>query len=186
MENIDKLIVIRLGEHQRKTDFINASLIKKKHNNPLLRINYIVASVAASIAIIFAVSPALFHRNSDADFPISAPVFTEYRGDGYHRIEQLINDGDYNDALLLIDENLNSIEAEIKDISYSTDTDKEEQTYLFSLYNVYKEELLWCKIYLLFKLNDKKGLKESCNNYLGNSTFIAHRDEVMKILQKFS
>ncbi len=183
MENIDTLIINRLGEHQRKVDFISYNLEHKRIiRSPLRKISYLSVSIAACIAILFAASPLLFKSNSLSDITVSAPSFTEYRGDGFEEIESLIKECNYIKALSLVDAELNKNANEIGAIM-SADMSEEERQYTLALYNNGKKELLWSKIYLLVKLKKENDLELCCENYLRNSSFQAHRDDVEEILK---
>lgn len=181
MENMDTLIIDRLGEHQRKVDFILSNM-ENKHLSRR-KISYLSVSIAACIAIIVAISPLLFKRNSLADIMIPAPSFTEYRGgDGYEKIEALIEKGNYNEALSLVDAELNKKALEFGAIM-AADMSEEEKEYISALYNNDREELLWSKIYLLVKLEKERDLATCCDNYLKNMSFQAYRYEVEEILK---
>lgn len=184
MENIDALIINRLGEHQRKIDFINRNI--NRHSDIGLsfkKISYTVLSVAACLAIVFAVSPILFKSNNISDISITTPYFTEYRGTSHSNIESLISSGRYEDALSAVNYELAEVEKELQGIT-STDMSEDEESYMTGLYKGEKEELIWSKIYLLVKLNKKDDLKSACQNYLNNSDFTIHKSEVENILKK--
>lgn len=184
MENIDALIINRLGENQRKIDFINRNLNRRnKTNLSFKKISYTVFSVAACLAIVFAVSPMLFKNNSISDISISTPSFTEYRGISLHNIESLISSGHYEEALLLVNSELTDIKNELEEITL-LDMSEDERFYLTTLYSEDKEELIWSKIYLLVKLDRECELKNACRNYLNNNEFTRHRLEVENILKK--
>lgn len=184
MENIDTLIIDRLGEHQRKVGFVQSNL--ENRNNIRFsfgKAGYTIMSIAACITIIFAIFPLLFKNNSLSDITVSAPSFTEYRsGYGFEEIELLIKKGNYNKALSLVDAELNKNAMEVGAIM-AADMNEEEKGYMLALYNNDKEELLWSKIYLLVKLEKEKDLELCCENYLKTSSFLTHRDEVEEILE---
>lgn len=184
MDSIDTLIIERLGEHQRKIDFVRQNLKKCEHDHLSLgKPTYIIMSVAACIAIIWAVSPVLFKDASVSSIEITPPSFEGYRGAGDNDIEQLINAGEYEAALVKVESELAVCENEFA-IMHTAEATPEEMNYIKSLYEAETEELMWCKIYLLAKLGEKDALKRSCVNYLNNNNLTTHREEVEKILKK--
>lgn len=184
MENIDALIINRLGEHQRKIDFINRNLNKQRGSDfSFKRISYAVLSVAACLAIIFAISPMLFKSNNISDISVTAPSFTEYRGSSINDIEHKINRGQYEDALSSVNSELLEIENELQNMS-TIEMDEAEKSYTTTLYEGEQEELIWSKIYLLIKLDRKDDLEIACHSYLNNSNFSKHILEVKNILKE--
>lgn len=184
MENIDNLIINRLGENQRKVEFINRNINKlSKTVFSFKKISYTAFSVAACLAIIFAVSPILFKSSNISNMSVTTPSFSEYRGTSLNNIELQICSGRYEDALSSVSLELAEVEKELREIS-STEMSDDEKSYTTALYKEEKEELMWCKIYLLVKLNMKGDLKHSCQNYLNNNDFKNHTSEVKSILEK--
>lgn len=184
MENIDALIINRLGEHQRKVDFINRNINRHRSADfSFKEIGYTVLSVAACLAIVFAVSPMLFKSNNISNISVTAPSFTEYRGTSLNNIESLIYSGRYESALLLVNSELTDIKSELEEISLS-DMSEDEKFYMTTLCSENKEELIWSKIYLLVKLDRKNDLKNACQNYLDNKEFTRHESEVKNILKE--
>lgn len=184
MDNIDALITNRLGEHQRKIDFINRNLNRRnKTDLSFKKISYTVLFVAACLAIVLAVSPMLLKNNSISDISISTPSFTEYRGTSLNNIESLINSGQYERALLLVNSELTDINNELEKI-FSADMSEDEKFYMTSLYRGEKGELIWSKIFLLVKLDRTDELKHNCQSYLNDNDFTKHRSEVENILKK--
>ena len=184
MENIDTLIINRLGENQRKIDFINRNLNRRnKTNLSFKKISYTVFSVAACIAILFAIFPQVFKGNDISSISVTAPSFSEYRGSAFNNIESLISGGRYDDALLSVNQELNALEKELRGMSL-IEVSEDEESYMITLYECEKEELMWSKIYLLVKLGKKEELSTLCNNYLNNNNFAKHKSEVKNILKK--
>lgn len=184
MDNIDAFITNRLGEHQRKIDFIDRNLNRhSKTGSSFKKTSYAILSVAACLAIVLTVSPMLFKSNNISDISITAPSFTEYRGTSLNNIESLISSEQYERALLLVNSELTDINDELEKIS-SADMIEDEKVYMTSLYRGETEELIWSKIYLLVKLDRNDDLKHHCQNYLNNNEFIKHRLEVEDILKK--
>lgn len=185
MENIDSLIINRLGEHQRKVDFINRNINGRSETFfSFKKVSYTALSVAACLAIVFVVSPMLFTNNDISNIAVTVPSFSDYRGTSFYNIESLISSGRYEDALSAVSLELTAVEKELQEIS-STEMGDDEESYIIALYNVEKEELMWSKIYLLVKLNRKDDLKHACQNYLNNSNFVKYKSEVEKIFKKF-
>lgn len=183
MENMDTLIINRLGEHQRKVDFINRKLRRNGTIFSFKKINYTVLSVAACLAILFAVSPMLFKNKNIPDISVTTPSFTEYRGYSFNEIEDKINSGLYEDALLSINSELLELENELQNMS-TIEMDETERSYTTALYEAEQEELIWSKIYLLIKLGRKDDLEIACHSYLNNSNFSKHLLEVKNILKE--
>lgn len=184
MENIDNLIINRLGEHKRKVDFIEKNINSRRENHfSLRRYSYLILSAAACVAIILAISPMLFKSNSVSDLTLTPPSFAEYRGSSLNKIEFLLNNEQYMDALSTVDFELVELDKDIEFL-YSAEMSEEEKIFSISLYNEEKEELMWSKIYLLVKLNREDDLRVSCQNYLKNSDFKKYDSEVDMILKK--
>lgn len=184
MENIDALIINRLGEHQRKVDFISRNINRHRGTDfSFKRIGYTVLSVAACLAIIFAISPMHFKSNNISDISVTAPSFTEYRGSSFIDIENKINSGLYEDALSSVNSELLELENELQNMS-PIEMDEAEKFYTTALYEAEQEELMWSKIYILIKLDRKDELKTACQNYLNNNNFDKHLPEVNNILKE--
>lgn len=184
MENIDNFIIDRLGEHQRKIDFINRSINERGKIMFLFkRAGYTILSMAACLAAVFALFPELFKSNDISDMSLITPSFPEYRGASFANIESQISGGQYDDALSSVNLELCLIENELVKIT-STEMSHDEKLYMTTLYKDEKEELLWSEIYILVKLNKKDLLKLACENYLNNNDFERYRPEVAKILKK--
>ena len=183
MENLDAVIIDRLGEHLRKAEFIHRNL-EKKERRPFFvpKVRYVIISIAACVALLIAVSPALFMTGSISDISVIHPSFTEFRGGSFDRLESLINEGEYSKAMTIVESELSETDNEIDQINVYDPSD--EKNYMLRLYNDRKEELLWCKIYLLLKLENKKDLEICCQDYLNNTEFHHHDDDVMRILKK--
>lgn len=183
MDNIDTLIIERLGEHQRKVDFVVKNIKgdePKRH--PFGIRKYVILSVAACLALILAVSPILYKDNSIADMAIPSPSFDGYRGSGDNDIERLINDGDYDKALVEVDSELAELDHELTTVASKDISDELE--YIKSLYISEKDELLWCKIYILVRLDKKSEVENVCRNYLDNGELSAHRKDVERTLKE--
>ena len=184
MDNIDTLIINRLGEHQRKLDFISTNICNRRENIfSFKKISYTVLSVAACLAIVFAISPMVFKSNDISSISVTAPSFSYFLGSTFNHIESLISSGRYNDALPLVTQELTTLEKELQDISL-TEMNEDEKSYMIDLYEGEKEALMWSKIYLLLKLGKKDDLQVLCNNYLNYSGFIKYRADVKNILKK--
>ena len=183
MDNVDTLIIERLGEHQRKVDFVVKNMKKNGPNRHAFgKSTYVILSVAACLALILAVSP-IFKDNSIADMAIPSPAFDGYRGSGDNDIERLINDGDYEKALVEVQKELTILDHELT----TFDTPKassEESEYIKSLYISEKDELLWCKIYILVRLDKKSEVENVCLNYLDDAELTAHRKDVERTLKE--
>lgn len=184
MENIDTLIINRLGEHQRKVDFINCYF--NRRSNTMMsfkKISYSLLSIAACLAIVAFISPILFNSDNFSNLKIPMPSFQEYRGTTFRNIELHINNEQYEDALSSINLELIDVESELRDIS-SIEMSEDEEAYLTSLYRGEQEELIWSKIYVLAKLGKKNQLKDTCIKYLHNNDFRQYKSDVENILSK--
>lgn len=184
MENIDNIIINRLGEHQRKVDFIKRNVsTHSSHTFNIRKFTYTLVCAAACVALFFVISPFLSKNNSVSDISVSSPSFSEFRGAGVKEIETLLSSGQNEEALTVVNKELDELYTEVNSLS-TAEMSEEENTYMSSLYSMEIEELMWTKIYLLLKLNKAAELKDACKNYLNNSTFTAHKSEVEKILKK--
>ena len=186
MEYIDNIIINRLGERQRKVDFINKNIRRRNGMNySFRRIGYTMVSVAACAVIIFVMSPILFKSHSISDTPMATPSFTEHRGTGNNEIESLLSSEKNQEALLVVNRELDELKREIQSLPLS-EMSEEEKRYTTDLYEGKLEELLWCKIYLLVKLDRKDDLRDACRNYLINSNFSLHKTEVESIMERIN
>ncbi|MCM1140934.1 MAG: hypothetical protein NC453_20380 [Muribaculum sp.] len=183
MDNIDNLIIDRLGERQRKIDFITRNYEKKASLKSWQRKVYVIMSVAACAALIFTISPLLLKQNSVSDISISAPSFDQYRGAGGKDIELLIETGNFEEALIQVNSELEMCETELSVLA-ADEVSSEEKKYITTLHIIDKDELLWCKIYLLVKLGKKSDIEKMCDNYLKDNRLTIHREEVKQLLKK--
>lgn len=183
MENIDITIIERLGEHQRKAEFIHRNL-EKKERRPFYvpKASYVIISIAACIALLIAVSPMLFQNDELSNLSVMTPSFTEFRSGSSHQLESLIMDGEYSQALTIVKSELSEIDKDLDSINRTNPSD--EDIYLLKLFKDSKEELEWCKIYLLLKLENKEELEICCQEYLNNTELHIHDDDAKKILKK--
>lgn len=185
METTDTLIIQRLGEYQRKREFITRNLNQQRNvwETPK-RVFYYLAAAAACIAVAVAVLPGLLGSNSLSSLNLAEPSFSEYRGGGqYSDIAQAIEANEFDKALSLTNSTIAEVEAEQAAIIATEDGD-EEKEYLLALGSESLDELYWTKIYLLAKLGKKDALRQCCANYLDVNQFGRHCEEVQKILGK--
>lgn len=180
----NSLIISRLGENLKKKEFISRNIEKKQKKIYSFHINrYAITYIAACITTIIVISTLMFNNSSPcSSISISEPSFTEFRGGGFEKIESLIKENKYDKALPLVDIELNYIKEEIKYFT-SADMSEEEKKYIHELYNNEIEELLWCKIFLLVKLEKVEILELCCNEYIKNCQFQTHRKEVEHIIK---
>lgn len=183
MEDIDNLIIARLGEHNRKTDFIQRNLRTQSFRHFSLRKTVYIGMSIAACLVIFAVSTFIFKGNSLSDISMETPTFNQFRNGGSNNITSLIEQGEYTKALPIVEFKITETDEEIAHIK-SVELSPEEEDYLLDLYLEEKEELLWSKIYLLVKLEKKDELKISCREYLSNKNFKSHVGSINKILEK--
>lgn len=185
MENFDALIIDRLGEHQRKLDFIQENLRTERRRRPSFRkVGYAIMAAAACLAIIFVVSPMLFKSDSLSELSISVPSLSEYRGSqGSDQLIMLMENGNYTQALSAVNSALTENDREIRALSDSG-MNGAEQEYMMELYNAEREELLWSRIYILVKLERVDDLKANCLYYLNDKSLREHKAEVETILSK--
>lgn len=184
MDNIDTLIIERLGEHQRKVNFVVNNIKRNEpKRHPFKKTTYLVMSVAACVALILAVSPILFKDNSIADMSIPSPSFDGYRGSANNDIERLINEGDFENALIEVESELSECYNELS-MENRYKAAPEELEYMKSMQISGIEELSWCKIYILVRLDKKREVEKACCNYLENGELSAHREDVERILKE--
>lgn len=183
METIDNIIIERLGEHQRKLEFIRQNIEKEKNpHHSFNKGSYLIISIAACIAIIIAVSPFFITNEKLYSISVPPPSFTEFRSGNPDKLQSLLNEGKYSQALTIVDSALSEIDFDTQHINTKNPT--AEEIYIVNLYNDSKEELEWCKIYILLKLGRKDELDECCQNYLSNKEFTLHMEDTKRILKK--
>lgn len=184
MENLDKLIADRLGEHQRKVDFVSERMNQKQADGSKWSKWRVTLSVAASIAIIIALYPMLTQRGGGMD--VTPPDFTEYRGGsaGFEEIEHLIAAENYDKALAVVNQKIIDMEVDHILFAPGKKADKAEAEYEEALYHSRREELMWSEIYLLVKIDEPDELSLSCRKYLEEPSYNVHREEVEKIFKK--
>lgn len=183
MENLDSIIIQRLGEHHRKSEFIKRHNSSHHKYNLLRPISYGVISAAACIAIIMFFSPHLFKPDPFSNISISEHVFDGYRSASEKQIEDAIQSCDFETALHLT--NL-SIEKSEKEINYLTSLNKtdSETEFLIIVETENLEYLYQKKFHILIKLKKKDEFIATCNKYLSANYLYAFKDEIRVILEK--
>lgn len=190
MENhIDNLIISRLGERQRKLnlmkDFQHKLTVERKKNKSK---SLIIVSVAASLIIALTLFPSIyrhFSSGSNYNLVLTTPDFNGYRGNGVDLIEISINDGNLQRAKNLVDLSIMQSRAEINNIMNSDTGNEEEKNYLLDLENDYLEELMWTRIFIFYKMQNKELILSSCQEYMQQDEYKHHREEVNSILNEF-
>ncbi len=182
----ESLIVARLGERQRKLSRIKElEKSKKNHTAKVIRVmSYAGLSVAACVAIVFAVMPGLSGYNRLDGLDLATPSFAEYRGGSSSPIEEAIQSCDFATALELTDESIAQSELSIKEYRSSGSENVEESKYMIAIEKEYLETLIWTRIYVLVQMKDEMNLIPACEAYLEDIDFQLYRGEVEKILKK--
>lgn len=199
MDNPDKLIISRLGEHQRKLDFIvrcerdekcdnvhgekSGNSGGKRHIPSVFRKTMYALISAAACAVVFLIVYPMLKSGSLSEMQLPQPALSEYRGAGMSRLSLLMEEKKYEEALQLTDVELFALDSEISEIA-GPDASIEEKRYAEALYGASREDLLWCKIYILTRLEKENDLKICCEEYLHNSDYETYKDDVEKIMKK--
>ncbi|MGM9815937.1 MAG: hypothetical protein ACI304_02615 [Lepagella sp.] len=184
MEDIDAIIIDRLGEHQRKVEFVTENLTRAKaRRHPLRGMKTSMIWAAASLLIILLISPMIIKSIGGSSDSLTEPTFSEYRGAGSNEIEALIKAGEYEKALETTERELATIHRELDAIPTS-EMSLEEREYTLALYDAELEEMLWCKIYLLHQLERQSDLDACCKEYLSHESFSKNRKEVEGLMKK--
>lgn len=180
--NTDSLIINRLGELDRKKVLITSFENHAAKRMPLRHIPFYASVCAASVIILFAVGTSIFKQSHHLELSnLPLPSFEEYRGGSCSSIEEEIQNGNYPKALQLTNISIAECKKEIAELE--SNNKSEESEYLRNLDNVYLENLLWTRIYILTELNDKENLKSACKEYLHHTDYKQFRSSAEKLLK---
>lgn len=181
----DNLIISRIGELQRKmtllSQFNREMTSSRKANKWIFR----SLAGAACIALVLTVTFGIINHKGSKGLLLPEPSFIEYRGGSANLIQASIQDEKYGRALNLIELSILQSEDEIHSLSMAGD-DSEEASYLISLEKESLEELYWARIYVAYKLDDKKLLRNSCVAYLEDPYNQNYRSEVREIVKEIN
>lgn len=182
--NVDKLIIDRLGERQRKVERIGAmekaSARGRKRNMSIL---YTAISIAACIALVAIVNP--FANDNRRDFAMTRPDFSTFRAalPELVQVEAFIDAGEYYKALDLVEVKLKESDKNIKYAERKPMFDDEEWMYEYKSEKLLNGELRWTYIYLLVMVEcDNTAVKE-LKRYLKDEEFCLHREEAKDMLE---
>ena len=184
---VDKMIVDRLGERQRKLDRMSAwekaASGGQKRN---LRLLYAAISVAACIALVVIVNP--FAAGDRRAFTMEKPDFSTFRAalPELSQVEQLIDAGEYYKALDIVEAKLEASDKKVKNAEKEPLYDDEEWMYEYKAEKLLNAELRWTYIYLLVMVEcDRTAVKE-LKKYLEDEEFCLHKkdaDAMMRALK---
>ena len=113
--DVDKLIVSRLGERQRKLERIGAmEKAAERGRKRNMSILYTAISIAACIALVAIVNP--FANDNRRDFAMTRPDFSTFRAalPELVQVEAFIDAGEYYKALDLVEVKLKESDKNIK------------------------------------------------------------------------
>lgn len=193
---VDKMIVDRLGERQRKLDRMSAwekaASGGQKRN---LRLLYAAISVAACIALVVVVNPFLNGGVMsggtsviNGTMEMTRPDFSTFRAalPELLQVEQLIDAGEYYKALDIVEAKLEASDKKVKKAEKEPLYDDEEWMYEYKAEKLLNAELRWTYIYLLVMVEcDRTAVKE-LKKYLEDEEFCLHKkdaDAMMRALK---
>ncbi len=185
-DDVDRRIIDRLGERKSKM-----ARMRRWEGDGRRRLYAICAavSVAACIALFVVVNPFAGNVIDGGAFMkeqgIAVPHFGGFRAalPELTRVEQLIGEGKYYDALKITRDVLRETERSLKRAEKSPMYDSEEWMYEYESDKMLSSELRWTYIYLLVMLESEGDAKRELRKYLRETDYCTHRDEAERMLK---
>lgn len=182
---LEERITNQLGRRKEMQDRIKAW----EKPAPVFSINRTAVgmAIAACLALVLVVYPYMKTENSInllEQLSIEQPSLADFRAAAplYAQIDETISQGNYADALPMIEEAMESATAELK--RYQNDETAEDESLQYELGLIQSQiyELHWLKIYTLVSL----GRNDEAKNSLLAFTEIAgeHQKEALLLLEK--
>lgn len=182
--NVDKLIIDRLGERQRKVERMDvlekASARGRKRNMSIL---YTAISIAACIALVAIVNP--FANDNRRDFAMTRPDFSTFRAalPELVQVEAFIDAGEYYKALDLVEVKLKESDKNIKYAEKEPMFDDEEWMYEYKAEKLLNAELRWTYIFLLVMVECDHTAVKQLKRYLKDEEYCLHREDAKDMLE---
>lgn len=182
--NVDKLIIDRLGERQRKVERMDilekASARGRKRNMSIL---YTAISIAACIALVAIVNP--FANDNRRDFAMTRPDFSTFRAalPELVQVEAFIDAGEYYKALDLVEVKLEESDGCIKRAEKEPMFDDEEWMYEYKAEKLLNAELRWTYIFLLVMVECDHTAVKQLKRYLKDEEYCLHREDAKDMLE---
>lgn len=182
--NVDKLIIDRLGERQRKVERMDvlekASARGRKRNMSIL---YTAISIAACIALVAIVNP--FANDNRRDFAMTRPDFSTFRAalPELVQVETLIDAGEYYKAIDLVEVKLKESDNNIKYAEREPMFDDEEWMYEYKAEKLLNAELRWTYIFLLVMVECDHTAVKQLKRYLKDEEYCLHREDAKDMLE---
>lgn len=189
--DVDKVIVARLGERQRKMERMGAieTAVARKRKRDL-SILYTAISIAACVALVVIVNPFAGSEGQQVtegyrkELAMARPDFSTFRAalPELNQVEALIDEGKYYEALDLIEVELKESDRKIKYAEKEPCYDDEEWMYEYRAEKLLNDELRWTYIFLLVIVDcDHDAIKE-LKRYLKDEEFCLHREDAKDML----
>ena len=182
--NVDKLIIDRLSERQRKVERMDvlekASARGRKRNMSIL---YTAISIAACIALVAIVNP--FANDNRRDFAMTRPDFSTFRAalPELVQVEAFIDAGEYYKALDLVEVKLKESDKNIKYAEKEPMFDDEEWMYEYKAEKLLNAELRWTYIFLLVMVECDHTAVKQLKRYLKDEEYCLHREDAKDMLE---
>lgn len=182
--DVDKLIIDRLGERQRKVERMDvlekASARGRKRNMSIL---YTAISIAACIALVAIVNP--FANDNRRDFAMTRPDFSTFRAalPELVQVETLIDAGEYYKAIDLVEVKLKESDNNIKYAERKPMFDDEEWMYEYKAEKLLNAELRWTYIFLLVMVECDHTAVKQLKRYLKDEEYCLHREDAKDMLE---
>lgn len=188
---IERRIVDRLGERQKKFDRI-AEMEKKRNVVPFYkRTTLWVTAVAACVAVVLVVSPLLKSSTNPIDeLGIGVPELSEFRAGIPHleEIQKLLKEEKWDQALADVKIALKQSDSAMEMYSKATEAwiDDEGLKYEAEAEQIYNCELRWIYIYLLVRTENNTEAINQLSIYLMNSEYIDNKGEALALQEKLN
>ena len=182
--DVDKLIVGRLGERQRKMERIGAmEKAAARERRRIQSILYTAISIAACVALVVIVNP--FANYNRMDFAMTRPGFSTFRAalPELVQVEAFIDAGEYYKALDLVEVKLKESDKNIKYAEKEPMLDDEEWMYEYRSEKLLNGELRWTYIYLLLIVDSENTAVKELKRYMKDEEFCLHMEEAKDMLE---
>lgn len=182
-----QLITERLGERNRKVELIN--FFEHRRQKRVALYGGLSLMAAACVAILIVFVPFGMSGDKMLNELGIVPSVSTFRSasPSMGDIDRLIDKGLYDEAIIMIKDEIAYSETEIEDLHYqstvhgSVDAEYEEEAE-----RVYNSELRWTYICLLVKVDDFKQARKELKRYLKNKVYCEHETEAKALLEKLN
>ena len=178
-------IADRLGERQEKLEQM-AAWEQAARGKPRVRPLYYLTAIAASVVAVVLLWP----KNGLSpieELGIDVPAMTEYRAASAEiaRIEKLIDEKNYEEALKYTEKSLKNSDTAIYEFEEVPDFWDSEEEYAYEQEAELQKnsELRWTYIYLLVKLSRNKEARKELKTYLKDQEHCKHKEEARQLLE---